>query len=237
MSVKIYPLERPIIEDLSHRPQPMAIRAWQDNSLDLTENGTHFGFVYRGSPHLLRNAGQQSFGLYPGMYFCLPGQGRIGGQNTAGLVISCLNFRGMFNIGGPIESTGRFAYINGGISSLLIPPIRLGDPCLNALYFPSHRDQTLHTHPSDRLGIVVSGSGECDTPEGVIALQPGAVFWIPTDQPHKFRTGSDSLTLVVFHPDSDVGFTHQNNPMLNRTLVEGVSASQLPQIQTPLGCL
>jgi Cupin domain len=237
MSVKIYALDRPLIEDLSHRPQPVLLRAWQDNVLDLTEHGTHIGFVYRGCPHLEREAGQQRFGLYPGMYFCMPHQGRIGGPNSAGIVITCLNFQGMFSLGGPIETTGRFTYINGGISSLLIPPISLGDPCLNALYFPPHQDQTLHTHPSDRIGIVVDGCGECETPEGIFSFKPGVIFWIPSDQPHKFRTADEPLTLVVFHPDSDVGFTHQNNPMLNRTFVEGVSASQLPQIQTQLGCL
>jgi mannose-6-phosphate isomerase-like protein (cupin superfamily) len=235
MSVKIYALDRPLIEDLSHSPQPVLISAWQDNTLNLPKTGTHIGFVYRGCPHLERNEGQQSFGLYPGMYFCMPHQGCIGGQNSAGIVITCLNVQGMFTLGGPIEPKGRFTYINGGISSLLIPPINLGDPCLNALYFPPHRDQTLHTHVSDRIGIVVNGNGECDTPEGIISLKPGAAFWIPPDFPHKFRTAVDPLTLVVFHPDSDVGFTHQNNPMLNRTLVEGVSASQLPQIQTQLG--
>jgi hypothetical protein len=36
----------------------------------------------------------------------------------------------------------------------------------------------------------------------------------------------------VFHPDSDTGFTHQNNPMLNRTMIGEISAADLPQIQT-----
>jgi hypothetical protein len=38
----------------------------------------------------------------------------------------------------------------------------------------------------------------------------------------------------VFHPDSEGGFTHRDNPMLRRTLVEERSAAELPEIQTPI---
>ncbi len=166
------------------------------------------------------------------MYFCLPGAGKIDGEDSSGIVFTCLNFNGMFSLGGPIEPTGRLAYINGGTNSLLIPPLVLGDPCLNAMYFPAGINQTLHTHPSFRLGIVVAGSGSFETPETEICVEAGTIFIIPADCLHKFRTGESLLTVVVMHPDSDTGFTHQNNPMLNRTMVEGVSAANLPQIQT-----
>lgn len=42
------------------------------------------------------------------------------------------------------------------------------------------------------------------------------------------------LTIVVFHPDSEGDFTHRDNPMLRRTLVEEGSAAELPEIQTPI---
>jgi hypothetical protein len=164
----------------------------------------------------------------------LPGKGTVGGDSSSGIVITHLNYQGMFNLGGPIESKGRFAYIDGGTSSLLIPPIMLGDPCLNAMYFPPQTHQTSHTHPSDRIGMVVSGMGELETPQTRIIVKSSTIFQIPANQLHQFRTGEHQLTLVVFHPDSDTGCTHQNHPMLQQTVVNGVSAAELPQIQTKL---
>jgi AraC-like ligand binding domain len=232
MLPKTYLLKRDIIEDLSQDRFPATLQTWQHSSLQLPATGTHFGFVYQGYPGLSRQIGGEPYRLHPGMYFCLPGAGTIGGKDSSGIVFTCLNFDGMFSLGGPIEPRGRLAYINGGTSSLLIPPLILGDPCLNAMYFPANADQTLHTHPSYRLGIVVAGRGSFETPETAIDVEAGTVFLIPADSLHKFRTLESPLTIVVLHPDSEIGFTHQNNPMLNRTIVEGVSAAELPQIQT-----
>jgi AraC-like ligand binding domain len=232
MRPKTYLLKRDIIEDLSQDRFPATLQTWQHSFLQLSPTGTHFGYVYQGHPLLSRHVGEETYRLHPGMYFCLPGEGRIDGETSSGIVFTCLNFDGMFNLGGPIESTGRLAYINGGTSSLLVPPLILGDPCLNAMYFPANTDQTLHTHPSYRLGIVVAGSGSFETPETEIAVEAGTGFLIPADCMHKFRTLQSPLAIVVLHPDSDTGFTHKDNPMLKRTMVEGVSAAELPQIQT-----
>jgi hypothetical protein len=35
--------------------------------------------------------------------------------------------------------------------------VRLGDPCLNGLWFPLGTRQTAHTHPSVRIGMVDDG--------------------------------------------------------------------------------
>lgn len=238
MTLKLYSLQELVFEDLSQDRVPALLRTWQGNSLQLSAPSTHVGFVYQGQPLLNRLAGngsdgaQQSYGLQGGMYFCLPEAGTIGDENSAGIVITCPNYCGMFSLGGPIEPTGRLAYINGGTSSLLIPPVMLGDPCLNAMYFPPGTDQTLHTHPSYRIGIVAAGEGEIETPETVARVSAGTIFLIPANHLHKFRTGKAPLTLAVFHPDSDAGFTHRDNPMLRRTVVDGISAADLPQIQT-----
>jgi mannose-6-phosphate isomerase-like protein (cupin superfamily) len=205
---------------------------WNGDSLKLPDTGTHFGFVYNGHPILQRRAGLQEYKLHPGMYFSLSGAGTVGGENSSGFVVTCPTFKGVFMIGGEIESIGRLSYINGGTDNVLIPPIMSGDPCLNALYFPPGVDQTIHTHPSYRLIIVVEGSGECETPDGIIPLQPGMTIFIPAHHLHKFRTQADKLTVVCFHPDSDTGFTHTNHPMLKRTMVEGISAANLPELQT-----
>jgi mannose-6-phosphate isomerase-like protein (cupin superfamily) len=232
MMLKTYSLHRDIVEDFSQNLAPTIFKVWQNNIIDLPNTGTHFGYVYQGCSHLFCQANAETYRLHPGMYFCLPSKGTIGGANSSGFVVTHLDCQGMFNLGGPIEAQGRFAYIDGGTSSLLIPPIMLGDPCLNAMYFPPHIDQTLHTHPSDRIGIVVLGKGVLETPQTSVAVKPGTISLIPANQLHKFRTDETPLTMVIFHPDSDTGFTHRNHPMLQRTLVDGVSAAELLQIQT-----
>jgi hypothetical protein len=58
-------------------------------------------------------------------------------------------------------------------------------------------------------------------------------FIIHQEGVHKFRTGPDSIMVVIaYHPDSDFGPEDQNHPMINRTIVQGVSAAQLTEIQT-----
>ena len=211
---------------------PETFGTWQGDRLTLSEDAMHFGFVYSGTPTLYRCTGEQDYKLYPGMYFSLPGGGWIGSDNSSGFVITCPNHSSMFHIGGAIESIGRFAYIDGGTDSLLIPPIISGDPCLNALYFPPAVKQTAHTHPSYRIVMIVEGSGECETSAGIIPLHPETILFIPANSVHGFRTANEPLTAVCFHPDSDTGFTQIDHPMLKRTIVEGISASQLPEIQT-----
>jgi hypothetical protein len=49
---------------------------------------------------------------------------------------------------------------------------------------------------------------------------------------HGFETRDESMTLTVFHPDSDCGPTHENHPMIRRTMVGGVSATDLTTIHT-----
>ena len=130
-----------------------------------------------------------------------------------------------FQIGGPIEQRGRLRYIDGCTDSLLVPPWRRGEACLNLLHIPAGIEQTMHTHPSDRIGVVVSGSGQCVTPDGTTDLKPGVLWRIPADGLHRFRTDGDALRIVAWHPDSDFGPTDDEHPMLNRSLVNGVSAA------------
>ena len=132
----------------------------------------------------------------------------------------------------PVEPVGRLRYIDGCTDSLLIPPQMLGDPCLNALYFPAHISQTEHTHPSPRIGLVARGSGECHTREATHSLFPGLTFIITADGKHRFSTTEEAMIVVAYHPDSDYGPTHETHPMINRTIVQGVSASQIELIRT-----
>jgi quercetin dioxygenase-like cupin family protein len=191
--------------------------------------GTHFGFVHSGQGVLLHDGRVHQ--LYPGMYFSVPGRfSLIGGQ---GIFVTRERWRGFFHVGGPAEWMGRLKYIDGCTDSLLIPPVKLGDPCLNLLYFPAGIDQTQHTHPSDRIGMILSGRGQCVTPDGEIDLVPGMIFCIHTGGLHSFRTpyGQD-MRVLAYHPDSDFGPTDEKHPMINRTIVNGTSASEIEEIRT-----
>jgi len=83
---------------------------------------------------------------------------------------------------------------------------------------------------------VIRGRGTCvcGGTDGVRQpLEPGMAFVIPTNVVHAFETADDEeLDVIAFHPDSDFGPSADDHPMINRTMVEGVSASQIESIQT-----
>jgi len=207
---------------------PTDLSCWEREGASFGATGTHFGFVFEGTTAISCEAG--NFQLKTGMYFCVDGAVEIMGGR--GIVITRLGENGLFQIGGPVENRGRLKYIDGCTDTLLIPPVRMGDACLNLLFFPPGIDQTSHTHPSDRIGVVYSGAGECETPNGVTALLPGVIFRIPAEGQHKFRTHDSNMRIIAYHPDSDFGPTDEDHPMLNRTMVDGVSAAQLNEIRT-----
>ncbi len=224
-----YSLAHGPLADFSNDEFPTQLCAWSDGWLELQGSGTHYGYVYQGQLTIQVSSGL--FVLKSGMYFSLPGAGTLLGDGQ-GIVITRLGYKGVFNIGGPIEPEGRLLYIDGCRDSLLIPPVVRGDPCLNALYFPPGINQTQHTHPSMRIGMVVSGQGECITPDEVIPLEPGQVFVIPAGGLHSFKTTNSPMVVCAYHPDSDYGPTHENHPMINRTWVNGISAANLEAIRT-----
>ena len=236
------------------------LRAWGPGapfSSDQSSIGAYFGFVLERSEEPARltvqlacAAAPLEFVVHPGMYFVAPSPVSVAGGE--GVLVSAGSHSPLFTLGGPVEALGRLPYIDGCTDSLLIsPPIR-GDPCFNHLHFPPSIKQTLHTHPTGRAGIVARGSGVCvsyDPPsagEGAaagagggerrVALQPGMAFVIPSDVLHAFETtDGETLDVIAFHPDSDTGPAPTDHPMVNRTWVDGISASLLPAIQTSPG--
>lgn len=220
---------------------------------------SYYVYIYKGAFNIDR-PGEPGYPVYNGMYFSLNGVFELrpsGGNDNRAVVIEVLhnhgnypstNFRAVNLIGGPIEREGRLKYIDGCTDSLLINPVKMGDPCLNHLHFPSGVDQTQHTHPSHRIGIVAGGYGECITPFGNLSLEPETIFVIkewdgktfakgqdgneyPIGQ-HAFRTYDKGMDVIAFHPDSDFGPTDDDHPMINRTIVEGKSASDMENIRT-----
>jgi hypothetical protein len=139
---------------------------------------------------------------------------------------------------GIVRAGGDLRYIDGCRDSVLSGPRVVGMPVLNALFVPPGVHQTMHTHPSVRAGIIMFGNdGVCETPTKVHPLKSGSIFYLPTNGLHKFltdRSPDSSISLVAYHPDSDFGPSHEQHPMLNRTIVDGVSANspELASIRT-----
>ncbi|AOJ36097.1 cupin domain-containing protein [Burkholderia metallica] len=224
-----YPLSHGMLANMATDTYPTQLWGCAEESLHLPDDATHFGYVHEGTLTVEHAAG--AFKLGAGMYFSAPGKTTVHGDGK-GIAISRLGTHGFFNVGGPVEEKGRLKYIDGCTDSLLIAPVMMGDSCLNLLYFPPGVDQTQHTHPSMRVGIVIRGEGECITPEGTIPLVPGRVFVIPAECSHGFRTTWSEMSVIAYHPDSDFGPTHEAHPMINRTIVNGVSANAIDEIRT-----
>lgn len=199
----------------SDAPHPTLVRAFDRNELRLDPEGTHFVYAISGACAIETRAGR--FPLVPGMYAALL-EGGVGGPGV-GLVVSRIGVFGMFHVGGPIEARGRLRYIDGCTDSLLIAPPLRGDPCLNHLHIPAGTRQTRHTHPSIRVGVIARGHGRCVTQEREYPLRAGLAFVITEGAPHSFHTDEDSLDVVVYHPDSDTGPTHDDHPMINKTIL------------------
>ena len=120
--------------------------------------GAVFGFVVDGDRTFLRHK-CRLHGLGKGSYFVVPAGGaELTSAGGRVLLIQAPGADFPFMLGGPIERAGRLRYIDGCTDSLLIPPWRMGEACLNHLHIPAGTKQTMHTHPSDRIGVVFKGS-------------------------------------------------------------------------------
>lgn len=216
--------------DNETRPAPSLLYGFENISYanrgrheaEISRMGSCFGYVLRGSL-IIAPGKRTSWVLSEGQFFQSPGGVAIDMQDeTAVMIVQRLDMRGYNYAGGPIEDRGRMRYIDGCTDTLLVPPMLKGDPCLNHLHFPQGIDQTEHTHPSTRMGCVASGRGRCITPSGPTDLEPGLLFYIPTDGRHKFQTPyGEVMNVIAYHPDSDFGPTHEDHPMVNRTIVDG----------------
>ncbi len=234
------PLQDGLLADFAQDQHPTTVWGWGHlgTALAPEAEGTHFGFVIAGPASLSVPTCGKTFELAEGMYFSAPGPVRVSGGK--GVVITRLGFAGMFSVGGPIEQHGRLRYIDGCSDSLLIPPVIKGDPCLNHLHFPARIEQTRHTYPSIRVGIVARGKGRCVVPANddgtgpdvTVPLVPGNLFVIPTDGQHSFFTDDEVMDVIAYHPDSDTGPDHDDHPMVNRTIVGGVAATRIAGIRT-----
>jgi quercetin dioxygenase-like cupin family protein len=179
----------------------------------LVHTGTTFVVVARGALEV------DGYRVGAGMYACAPAPATFSGRGCRALLATVKRYQGIFALGGPVEKTGRLRYIDGCTDTGLIQPLKRGDPCLNALFFPVHTRQTPHYHPSHRIGTVLDGEGLCHHGDKVTPMRPGDMWLIPAGCWHWFETGKHSLRVVAFHPDSECGPTDETHQMLDATLV------------------
>lgn len=181
-----------------------------------TATSTSYGYVVRGSARVI--IGGIDAKLAAGSFFCSPGAMELTTDGSV-VVIERAGFRGLPSTGA-IEAVGRLAYIDGCSDSILCMPPRLGDPVLNHLHFPIGIEQTQHSHPSIRLGVVARGKGLAYGPGWEKPLETGAIFMLHAHEVHAFKTTrGESMDVIAFHPDSDWGPTDGVHPMLNRTYI------------------
>lgn len=202
-----------------------------NKQVSIADQGTCFGFVASGSVFL--QDGRVNWCLEAGQWFSLPNGLLLNLTANSRVVVSqCLGYQGIYAMGGPIEAQGRLRYIDGCSDTLLCAPPLLGDPCLNHLHFPAGIQQTAHTHPSLRAGIIAKGQGVCEANQQQIPLSAGSLFYIPKETEHRFITETSTMDVIAYHPDSDWGPTHNDHPMVNRTWVAGHKIDNLaPQHQ------
>jgi quercetin dioxygenase-like cupin family protein len=116
---------------------------------------------------------------------------------------------------------GNLSYMDGGTNTTAVNPGRLGDPVINYVHFPAGMYQTLHTHPSHRVGMVLKGIGKIELDNGEFPLKTGDVFFMQRNVLHNFTCPyeNEDVVLFVFAPDSGTGPTDEVNPLKIRTYV------------------
>lgn len=117
--------------------------------------------------------------------------------------------------------TGNLSYMDGGTNSNALSPDRAGMPVVNYAHFPKGMSQTLHTHPSQRVGLVLSGKGRIELDGNrYFPLETGSVWYMERNTLHNFLCDQgEDVTLFVFAPDSGTGPTDEVNPLKVRTYV------------------
>ena len=221
MSITTKQIDTVSIIDIDYG-MPARISIWRESASGIfnNKNTTQFGYVLKGVSFITMSDGRK-YPLIAGMYFSIPDEFTIDGG--AGVVFSKFQYRGIFSIGGPLQEDSTLKYLPGCVDSILIPPVFRGDPCLNFLNTTKGTLQPVHTHPSYRLGIVISGQGweVSQAPLIKSELREGSIFVVAPWQEHAFETTNKDLKFIVFHPNSDYGPTRNDHPLINQTFVNG----------------
>lgn len=198
-----------------------AVMARTTHCIDAPEIGwaTMFGFSFGNSS---LHIGKREYNVRSNQYFSIPVRNEdVTIDPTDDLfAVFRLGFIGHDMVGTQdISKPGKLSYIDGCSDSLMVYPPRQGDPSLNYLHFPKNINQSYHTHPSLRIGCVVSGKGVSDA-DTAVSLIAGTFFCLEEHELHRFRTENSDMKVIAYHPDGDWGPTDENHTMLNRTYIK-----------------
>ena len=59
------------------------------------------------------------------------------------------------------------------------------------------KSSPFHQHENEHETFVLAGTGELETPEGVVDLKDGSVIFIPAQESHRFRnTGEEVMRFI-----------------------------------------
>ena len=120
------------------------------------------------------------------------------------------------------HSQGSLSYMDGGTNTTAIEPSRVGEPVINYVHFPAQMFQTLHTHPSQRIGLIVRGNGSIVLKDDeIFKLKEGHAFFMERNELHNFVCDDEDVVLFVWAPDSGTGATDEYNALKVRTYVKG----------------
>jgi len=180
---------------------------------------TYYGYCF-GKVEIEIN--KKRFELEEGDFFSIPcneHEIEFKAVQSKVFVVSRLGYKGQFVIG-KVEEIGRLSYIDGCSDSMLVYPPRFGDPSISHLHFPPNITQSFHTHPSIRVGVVISGNGFASLDGYELPLTAGSMFCLNEQEFHRFRTEGEHMNIIAYHPDGEWGPTDENHTMLNRTYLK-----------------
>ena len=195
----------------------LEVQTWNGGDLKLREDASHFVTVLEGKMSVEAVAIKAVLSDY--CYGSFAGAAKLTGSAHA-VVVSCVDYQCMTLFGGPLEAYGRLRHAHGCTTSLLLSPPFLGEPCLSFLNVHAGTHQPPLTHPSIRIGMVVSGHGRCGTASEPLVFEKGSVFIVPPDTLHSFQTDEANIRIVLFQAESVFGPSDTDELLGNQKLRE-----------------
>lgn len=213
----------------SQKSMPYSVRRFYDGEASFLTNGHRSGVLGYVDQETQIRVGNVRLFLTGGMYFRAPSVEVVHG---AGILMQKTGFDAQTLIGGPDDGRGRLRWINGVRYSLLVPPMKSGDPCLELISFPRNHFGSLITFAFPFIAVVRDGEGEIQTEDRNYRVEWGNQISIPPNYPHRYVTTPRApLQLVVFQTVTGESFDDGRNPLVEATIYKGQSAQDVDEIR------
>jgi quercetin dioxygenase-like cupin family protein len=100
----------------------------------------------------------------------------------------------------PVESAGEGITIRWAVGK----PEGAPNFAMRVVEFAPEAVFARHQHPYEHEIFVLEGEGVAEGPEGEVPMRPGAVLYVPPDEPHGYRNTGESVlrfVCVIPHPE------------------------------------